>query len=208
MIIERILKIIHYKKINKNRFYQETGLSNGFFDKVKDVGASKLEYILKTYPEINPEWLLLGAGSMLRPGFEHQKEFDKIPFFKKNILSGYRIQDLLHSTYAKKNAYVIPKFKNNEVDFLIEAESNIMAPKYLMGDILACSLIHNVTFIQWNKPHLIATKGQGVFVKRIMKGATNDFYMMVSDNPQYHPFEVPKDEILDIALIVGFIRLE
>ena len=66
MIIDRIMQIIDFKGINKRKFYIETGLSNGFLDKVKDIGVSKIELILNTYPDINPIWLLTGIGSMLR----------------------------------------------------------------------------------------------------------------------------------------------
>ena len=66
MIVDRILQIIEYKKLNKRKFYIETGLSNGFLDKVKDIGSSKIEQILNNYPDINPEWLLTGNGSMLK----------------------------------------------------------------------------------------------------------------------------------------------
>ncbi|MCP1250583.1 MULTISPECIES: peptidase S24 [Elizabethkingia] len=67
MIIDRILQIIDFKGINKNKFYKEAGLSNGFLDKVrKDIGSSKIEQILKAYPEINPDWFLTGEGNMLK----------------------------------------------------------------------------------------------------------------------------------------------
>lgn len=65
-MIERILQIIDYKGISKNQFYKETGLSNGFLDKVKDIGVSKLEQILKTYPEINPEFIIFGKKPMIK----------------------------------------------------------------------------------------------------------------------------------------------
>lgn len=64
-VISRILEFIEYKKTNKSRFYKETGLSNGFLDKVKDIGASKIESILYTYPEINLNWLITGKGKMI-----------------------------------------------------------------------------------------------------------------------------------------------
>lgn len=63
---ERILQFLDYKGIRKNKFYLETGLSNGFLDKVNDIGVSKLEQILKTYPEINPEFMIFGTEPMLR----------------------------------------------------------------------------------------------------------------------------------------------
>lgn len=65
-MIERLLQIIDYKGINKSIFYKETGLSNGFLDKVKDIGVSKLELILKAYPDIDMRWLITGEGSMIK----------------------------------------------------------------------------------------------------------------------------------------------
>lgn len=89
MIIDRILYFIEYVGIKKNKFYVLTGLSNGFLDKVKDIGASKVEKILEVFPEINPIWLITGEGSMLlkdikidpssvvsEPGFVYQKSSD------------------------------------------------------------------------------------------------------------------------------------
>lgn len=66
MIIKRILQYIEYKGINKHKFYIQTGLSNGFLDKVKDIGTSKIEIIYSIYPEINLEWLITGKGEMLK----------------------------------------------------------------------------------------------------------------------------------------------
>ncbi|EHM7979745.1 peptidase S24 [Elizabethkingia anophelis] len=67
MIGDRILQFIRYKGINKSTFYKEVGLSNGFLDKAtKNIGTSKIEQMLKAYPEINPDWFLTGEGNMLK----------------------------------------------------------------------------------------------------------------------------------------------
>ncbi len=63
---ERILQLIDFKQINKSIFYKKTGLSNGFLDKKGNIGSDKIEIILKTYPDISPDWLLTGSGEMLR----------------------------------------------------------------------------------------------------------------------------------------------
>lgn len=64
MIISRILQIIELKGISKRKFYLKTGLSNGFLDKQRDIGVSKVENILQAYPDVNPMWLLLGKGDI------------------------------------------------------------------------------------------------------------------------------------------------
>lgn len=83
-IIERIESIIKFKELNKRQFYLQTGLSNGFLDKVKSIGSDKIEIILNTFPGVNPEWLITGKGDMLKkasnvsivsePDAEYQKK--------------------------------------------------------------------------------------------------------------------------------------
>ena len=65
-MIDRILQFIDYKGISKLSFYKEVGLSNGFLDKNKSIGSEKLVKILNSYPEIEPLWLLLGQGDLLK----------------------------------------------------------------------------------------------------------------------------------------------
>ena len=38
-MIERILQFIEYKGVSKLSFYREVGLSNGFLDRNKSIGA-------------------------------------------------------------------------------------------------------------------------------------------------------------------------
>lgn len=64
---ERITKFIEYKGIPRSTFEQMSGLSNAYTRNIKDnVGATKLEGILKAFPELNRVWLLTGEGEMLR----------------------------------------------------------------------------------------------------------------------------------------------
>ena len=63
---ERILQFIEYKSLSKNKFYKETGLSNGILDKQGGISSDSLEKIYCVYPEINLDWLLTGKGEMLK----------------------------------------------------------------------------------------------------------------------------------------------
>lgn len=66
MLIDRINQIIEYKGISERKFCREIGVSNGFLGNLGDTGVSKLYKILDTYPEIDPLWLFLGTGEMLK----------------------------------------------------------------------------------------------------------------------------------------------
>lgn len=93
MSVDRILQYLSYKGISKHKFYLKTGLSNGFLDKVKDIGASKIEVILYNYPDINPIWLITGKGSMLlKP--------DNSDLVASNLLQRKRIKTVLLQQYS------------------------------------------------------------------------------------------------------------
>ncbi len=212
---ERILKYLDFKGISKNKFYKETGLSNGFLDKVNDIGSGKLEIILYTYKDINPEWLLTGKGPMLRQDTvalakpaTNSDDLKPIPLVYQDAVAGFGNAEFNITDQDVKEYYVVPKFKHSKVDFMIEVRGNSMYPKYNSGDVVACCILKESSFIQWNKPHVIATREQGILVKRILKGPSDDYLTLKSDNQDYPPFDVPKSEITGIALIVGVIRIE
>ncbi len=79
-----------------------------------------------------------------------------------------------------------------------------MEPEFQSGDEIACRLIDQPSFIQWGRPHVLDTT-QGVVLKRIYN-KTNTI-LCHSDNNLYQDFEIPKGDILHIAIVVGTVRL-
>ncbi|MDR1717986.1 MAG: helix-turn-helix transcriptional regulator, partial [Prevotella sp.] len=59
-------------------------------------------------------------------------------------------------------------------------------------------------FIQWGKVHVLDTT-QGLVIKRIYDAG--DSIRCNSFNPDYPDFEIPKNEIYFISLVVGLLRL-
>jgi tRNA A-37 threonylcarbamoyl transferase component Bud32 len=76
MVVERVFKYLKHKGINKSEFYRRTGMSNGYLDKVKDVGVSKIGHILNVFPDLSPIWLVKGEGPMLKSQIERPPEID------------------------------------------------------------------------------------------------------------------------------------
>ncbi len=183
--------------------------------------------------DINPEWLLTGKGSMLKNDdntplsspapskIETINDHEAIPFAEaaRNGLSpiplvtqtaaaGFGNANFSIEERDVKEYYVIPKFKYCKVDFMIEVSGLSMYPHFNSGDVIACSILRNTQFIQWNKCHVIATREQGILVKRLMPGDDMQHLRAVSDNKEYPPFDIPVDEITGIALVVGSVSLE
>ena len=212
-ITERILKVIDNKDITKYKFCKDLGVSKGFLDKPREITTDKYANILSYFRDISPEWLLTGNGSMFKEELPKATEvhpsenINAIPFVGLSVVAGFGSADFKIEATDVKAYYVVPKFKDRKIDFIIEVAGSSMYPKYNSGDVIACKIIRESQFIQWNRVHVIATKEQGLVVKRIKENGEHSI-MAISDNKDYPPFAIPMDEIAGIALVVGVIRLE
>ena len=79
--VGRIKEFIDFKGLSVRKFEEIVGFSNGAFatqyKNNKSIGSDKIENILCSFPELNPEWLLTGNGEMLKS--EETTELIKIP---------------------------------------------------------------------------------------------------------------------------------
>jgi hypothetical protein len=66
-INQRIKAFTEYKKISIRKFEKICGLSNGYVNNLNyTIGEDKLQKIIQQYPELNPVWLQMGKGEMLK----------------------------------------------------------------------------------------------------------------------------------------------
>ncbi len=132
--------------------------------------------------------------------------YTPIPLYGQEAAAGFGSVDFALQEHDIQREYIVPDFK--KIDFMIRINGSSMYPKYNSGDVIAVRVLHERAFIQWNKVHLIATKEQGLLVKRLKKSANDKFIVCASDNKEYDAFEVPWKEIQGVALVIGVIRLE
>lgn len=62
---QKLIQYLEKKGISKNKFYKETGLSNGFLDSGSSFSLENLRLIIDKYRDINIGWLITGKGEML-----------------------------------------------------------------------------------------------------------------------------------------------
>ena len=66
---QRLLEFVENKKLKKMVFYDTIGMKQSNFSGEGAASSLKTENIIKVliaFPDINPDWLLLGKGEMLR----------------------------------------------------------------------------------------------------------------------------------------------
>ncbi|MEG0518287.1 MAG: S24 family peptidase [Bacteroidales bacterium] len=102
--------------------------------------------------------------------------------------------------------YVIPELQHAE--FMLRITGNSMYPKYSSGDVIACIKVLDIKYFQWNKVYAIYTKSQGIMVKRVHESINKDTIKLVSENPDYKPFEIPREDIVAVARVIGSVVLE
>lgn len=223
-IKERVYEFCSEMGIKIRDFERTCKLSNGYVSSMRTgFGREKLNNVLTAYPQLNREWLLYGEGEMLRnsliamhkesleeirAGLKPQPGLDGIPLIPIDAVAGFNGWDENGIAELDCTRYDVPDFAAVHADFLIRVSGSSMYPKYSSGDILACRKILEVTFIQWGKIYVIDSQ-QGAMVKRLFEiEGDAEHILCKSDNANYPPFKLPKNEIRSLSIVVGAIRLE
>lgn len=169
---------------------------------------SKLVSIL----DVNSDWLLTGRGKMLNSSSQKLDEIpiarrttDGIPLIPIEAMAGVLAENSKAIMEYDCEHYIIPMFRDAE--FLIPVKGDSMQPKYYSGDIVACKRLPLDTFFQWNRTYVVDSE-QGILIKRVKQGTDNQHIMMVSENPEYDPFELERSRIYSLALVIGVVRAE
>ena len=177
-------------------------LSDKFLDKICSLDNN-----------INKVWILENKGEMLKssnntPAVAEPQLPSGVPMLPFDAFAGIGTDVEGVNLDTIEERYVVPLFDGMKMDFMISVRGSSMYPKYNSGDVVACRMVQELLFVQWNKVYVLDTISQGVIIKRLKKSDKEGFVICKSDNEQYEPFEIPMSDIRTIALVVGVIRLE
>lgn len=105
-IKSRILQFIDYKGINKAFFFEKIGIASTNFrgeGARSDLGTDKIVKILTEFPEINPEWLLIGKGEMLRSEYPIAQQAEVIKEPSVSLLVGDGVMSIYKELLREKD---------------------------------------------------------------------------------------------------------
>jgi SOS-response transcriptional repressor LexA len=210
-IHERLRQLVEAKAGGKNTvFADKLGVNEanvrGYTKNVVPK-ADILERIVTTY-DVNARWLLTGEGRMtIDPSVTVATttgEGEGIPLIPFDAMAGVFRGEMSAMTSMCEKLY-IPGLK---ADFVIQVSGNSMEPRYYSGDMVACQNISlGDIFFQWGRAYVVDTD-QGVLLKRVKQGSSEQTIMLVSENPDYSPFEILRSSIHHIAMVKALVRIE
>lgn len=70
-IKSRLRVFVDHLGIDRRAFHKSIGVADGFLNSDSEPNSSAVSSVIKTYPQLSPDWLLTGEGEMLRNMKEH-----------------------------------------------------------------------------------------------------------------------------------------
>lgn len=217
---DKIKQYLDYKGISKNKFYTETGLSIGFLDSGKSLGADKVKIIINKYPDLNIDWLVLDKGPMIKQQYEAEISIKKE--FSLRTDRKIEVQDIpLYDMSA--TAGLVAIFNDNNIhpeDYLripnlplvngaIYVRGESMVPLLKSGDIIIYKKLElSLDSILWGQIYLLSFIAGGdtfTVVKYIQKSDQPGYIRLVSHNDRFQPKDIRLDSICALAIVKASI---
>lgn len=202
---ERLLQFLKAERITKAEFARRMGVSETYVSTMrKSLPETRVTKLTQLFPTLNRDWLLYGEGGMYRKesASQHsqsQKEKRYIPLLPVEAYAG-SLQAYSDSVKLEECSRL--PFEYEGADFAIPVRGDSMEPRIHEGMIAVVARINERAFIPWGNPMVVDTEN-GAFIKvlrPLKKGA--DVIEASSYNPQYPPFNIPKESIFGLYRIL------
>ena len=210
-IRDRIIQFVDYKGISFNFFEKNIGASKSYISNTKNISAKVVSNILRIYPELSPEWVLTGEGSMLKKenavksNFPVKSEDKGVPYYNVDFVGGF---DLVINDQTTIPEYLIDFPKYNEATCWCNVTGHSMEPEITHGDLIALKKIEDVSFLPYGEIYAIVTKNEMRTIKRIGPSQNKDCYSLIPTNksPEYGVQELPKEMVRIVFKVLGCMK--
>lgn len=217
----RLIEFVSSLKISKAEFERRAGLSNGYLKNFKgNLGADKLEGLLRSFPSLSRIWLLTGEGEMLNSkgndeghvGAPAADDGSDEKFYTYLLpvaalggqLSGFDCQSVMPQDCERVISPVAG------VDFAMPVIGDSMEPEYPSGSRVMVKRIFPDAFISWGNVFVLDTTN-GPLIKEVQPSELGDNYIRcISHNPsgRYKPFDVPLASVRAMYRVVACVSLK
>lgn len=226
---ERIEYVIDFYQLNDTQAGQKMGRGQSTIaaakGKEKRPRVDFIQDFLKGFPDVNSDWLLFGAGPMLkssqaagRNNVDIIKQFVTIDQYGKNagrfvpaeiyasFVEGLQDEHTIEALEPVPN-YFLPTLADV---YYFEVKGHSMEPTVYPGDIIATTEVKDkVKGIKSGRIYLVISKKEGLerSLKRVVYRQGEKHITCHSDNPdklpEYETFIVPVNDVLAVYELRG-----
>lgn len=214
---EKIKRLIYLRQLmgfNQAQMAQKIGVSQPKLSAIEKGREGKdilngIFYRLSYEFNIKKEWWEDGEGDVflqkdeLQPLVSDKPENGFMPVFDVDFTAGFSFQYL--ENYGKPEIMGYVNF--NELKgskYIVRAKGNSMSPFINDRDFVGIRPVINKSIIDYGNVYGVITSDLAVF-KRIKKGTTSEAINLISDNPDFEPYEILKVDVIELYIVVGSI---
>lgn len=195
---------------NANQLAMLLNISRSFSNEVlkgfKNFSNEKIE-LLARLAGVNVSWLLTGEGDMHKEKTTIYQARQRIPYYDIDVTASNieRNEDWIPSI---PTSYLeIPMIGN--CDMALPVYGTSMAPAYNPGDVVAYKQLYDwKNFIEYGQAYLVHTKERRLLKYIRASEISREYLKLCSHNEAmgFDPFDVHKNEILGVYIVVGKIE--
>lgn len=226
MVSKRVGQYIEAKNLSYYAFENSLGASRGSISKAvkdgKSIGSNMLEKILTVYNDINPAWLLTGAGPMFADDARYEgnavktyklktdttMESQQIPLYDLEAVAG--IVPVFNDKSLKPVDHIsIPHMP--KCDGAVYVTGDSMYPLLKSGDIVLYKEVQDIkNSIFWGEMYLLSVSvgdEEYITVKYIHRADDPSQIRLVSENKKHQDKDIDIAQIRAMALVKASIRI-
>ena len=218
-IKDRILTFLNSEGIKKADFYSTTGISDSNFkgkNLSSQLGGDAIVKVLTSYPELSADWLLTGAGSMLKDDLNGIQTADETngstqpttsmnpsigtPYYDVDFIGGFN-EIFNDQTTIPATNIVVRGFE--KADLWCNVTGHSMEPKINHGDIIA---LHQCTLsdIQYGEIYAVVLDTIRT-IKILRKSPDPTKLRFIPINTDFDEQEFDKSRIVNVFEVIGGI---
>ena len=218
---DRIYQLIDAKKIGVREFTDAIGVSESYIRNIsKSISAEKLMRISQLFPDLNPDWLLTGEGSMLLSDNPkttaipvNAPEVVYLPVVPHSARAGTlgEYEQLFADDYSRRQPVIVTRQMHGRyICFQIEGDSmeptlrhgDVVMARHIDRDLYKDSKLHLRSWSVW----IIVTRTDGILIKEIadhdVKGGVLTLHSL---NPLYEDLTVHLSDVIDIYNVIEIV---
>lgn len=229
-IKERLKLFAQAKNLTIQRLELQWGVCNGYVNSIrKSIGLEKLGQLLKTFPDLNRDWLLYGEGEMLNkietpsivaePTNNYTSNTDVIeveaeeianfslPFANNDIAQSrdIDIRELVESNSPKLERYYVGRKLMGRDKYAQRIITEAMTgANFIPGDVLILSYLNDGSEMHSGYAYLFDTKKYGTLFRQVF--IKDDHYELKPCNPNFETLYLKDEDIRSFARLVMQIR--